>query len=243
MLSGRIREIVYFCNNKQVISLYHPPVMRYKSVIKVLLTAACCILSPAINAEDETHHRVGFNGALTSSYSWQLEFSYHYMFHKCVGVGGSAGTWAVYFGEGWASGNNWSIDDDDNEPWNLYLRPSALLKTPPFNYRACSWSLFADPGLMLNIPYRRVCIESTHRLPAIDYEYVSTAKGQWLAVDIRLGVSLDMGPCGISAGYLMSNLDVYSQQRHLSYKGVSFDKFYPKKSFMQGGYISCSYTF
>ena len=31
----------------------------------------------------------------------------------------------------------------------------------------------------------------------------------------------------ISVGYLMSNLDIYSQMRHLSYEGISFEKFYP----------------
>ena len=41
----------------------------------------------------------------------------------------------------------------------------------------------------------------------------------------------------------MSNLDVYNQYRHLSYNENSFDKFYPKKPFMQGAYISCSYNF
>ncbi len=47
----------------------------------------------------------------------------------------------------------------------------------------------------------------------------------------------------ISVGYLMSNLDIYSQMRHLSYEGISFEKFYPKRNFMQGAYLSCSYYF
>ena len=206
------------------------------------------IISPLIicakDLEDKTLHRLGFNGALTSSDTWQLEFSYHYMlFNNCVGIGGSVGSWKVYYEDGWASGSNWNIDDDDNKPSNFYLRPSVLLKTPAWKYRACAWSIFAEPGVMLNIPYQRVCIERTQNWPCIDYEYISTNKGQWLALDLRIGVSLDVGPCGISAGYMMSNLDVYSQYRHLSYNGISFEKFYPKKLFMQGAYISCSYNF
>ena len=118
-----------------------------------------------------------------------------------------------------------------------------MLKTPALKYRACAWLLFAEPGIMLNNPYQRVCIESTPNWPDIEYDYISTTKGQWLAFDLRLGVSLDVGPCGISAGYMMSNLDVYSQYRHLSYKGISFKDFYPRKSFMQGAYISLSYNF
>ncbi len=212
---------------------------------KILLVVFILITSPLILANDteyNTHHRVGFNGALTSSDTWQLEFSYHYMLNKYVGLGGSVGSWEVWYEDGWASGKNWNIDEDDNKPWNFYLRPSVLLKTPALKYRACAWSLFAEPGVMLNIPYQRVCIESTPNWPAIEYDYISTTKGQWLAFDLRLGVSLDVGPCGISAGYMMSNLDVYSQYRHLSYKGISFKDFYPRKSFMQGAYISLSYN-
>ena len=206
------------------------------------------IISPLITCakdlEDKTLHRLGFNGALNSSDTWQLEFSYHYMlFNNYVGIGGSVGSWKVYYEDGWASGSNWNIDDDDNKPSNFYLRPSVLLKTPAWKYRACAWSIFTESGVMLNIPYQRVCIEKTPNLPDIDYDYISTNKGQWFALDLRIGVSLDVGPCGISAGYMMSNLDVYSQYRHLSYNRISFEKFYPNKPFMQGAYISCSYNF
>ena len=102
---------------------------------------------------------------------------------------------------------------------------------------------FAEPGLMLNIPYQSFCIENASNWPDIDYDYISTNKGQWFAMDLRIGVSLDVGPCGISAGYMMSNLDVYNQYRYLCYNGNSFDKFYPKKPFMQRAYISYSYNF
>lgn len=62
---------------------------------KLLLVVFILITSPLIllakETVDKTHHRVGFNGALTSSDTWQLEFSYHYMLNKYVGLGGSVG--------------------------------------------------------------------------------------------------------------------------------------------------------
>ena len=70
------------------------------------------------------------------------------------------------------------------------------MKTPSIKYRACLWSLFAEPGLMLNIPYQSVCIENASNWPDIDYDYISTNKGQWFAMDFRIGVNLDVGPCG-----------------------------------------------
>lgn len=106
--------------------------------IRYFALAVLLSVCSTAGAKDMPRHRVGFNGALTSSDSWQLEFSYHYMLNRYVGLGGSAGSWRVYFEEGWASGNNWNIDEDDNKPWNLYIRPSVLLKIPALKYRACS---------------------------------------------------------------------------------------------------------
>lgn len=60
-----------------------------------------------VHAEEEAlKNRVALSGLLTSSDSWQIEFSYHYMFNKYIGLGGSVGLWKVYYEEGWASGSN-----------------------------------------------------------------------------------------------------------------------------------------
>lgn len=186
--------------------------------------------------------RVAVSGTLTSSDSYSIEASYHYMFCPYGGVGGALGYWANYYEDGWASGPDWNIDSDDNKPSNLYLRPSVVLKSPGIRYRATRWSLYAEPGVMLNIPYQRVCIESTTDWPKTDYHYISTGKGQWFAVDLRIGICATIGPCEVSVGYMMSNLDIYSQYRHLSYQGTSFKDFYPTKSFMQGAYLTLSYN-
>lgn len=71
--------------------------MKFALVGKFMCMAICYSLSFTAIAEDETHHRIGFNGALTSSDSWQLEFSYHYMFNRYIGLGGSMGSWQVWY--------------------------------------------------------------------------------------------------------------------------------------------------
>ncbi len=113
-----------------------------------------------VRAEDEPgNKRFSLNGTLTSSYSYSLDVSFHYMFGRYIGVGGAFGCWANYYEFGWASGVDWWITDEDNKPSGIYLRPSAVIKSPGLKYRATTWSLYAEPGLLLNIPYRRVCIE------------------------------------------------------------------------------------
>ncbi len=190
-----------------------------------------------------THNRASISGMLTSSDSWQLEFGYHYMFNKYVGIGGGLGGWKVYYEQGFASGSNWQIESDDNKPWSMYLRPSLLLKSPGVKVRQVDIGIFAEPGVMMNMPYAKVWIQQTTTWPMYESKSVSTSRGQWCAMDLRAGLYVNFGPCGISAGYLMSNFDVYSQYRHLSYKGISFSKFYPKRSFLQGAYLTLSYYF
>lgn len=193
--------------------------------------------------DDFLRHRVALSGALYSSDTYSLELSYHYMFRPFIGVGGGLGYWKNYYADGMAGGPGWSIDNDDDRPSNLYLRPSLILKTPPLTIKDAEWALCADPGIMLNIPYQRVNIETVHGNVSSAGGYVSTNRGQWLAFDLRLGISMDIGAFSCGAGYLMTNLDIYSGYRHMSYKGVSFEKFYPKKTFSQGAWLKLSYNF
>lgn len=215
-----------------------------KRLITILITVIAFYNSiPARQFEDLTHNRASMSGALTSSDSWQVDLAYHYMILPYLGVGGGIGSWSNYYVDGYASGQNWHIDSEDEKPWNIYLRPSIVLRSPALKIKQSYLGVFAEPGVMLNIPYNSAYVVSTENWAESESHKVSTNKGQWLAADLRAGVYLNVGPCGISAGYLMSNLDIYSQRRHLSYKGESFSRFYPKKSFMQGAYISLSYYF
>ena len=211
--------------------------------LRYILTVVLALAVAEAVGDDRVHHRVSVSGLLTSSDSYSIEAAYHYMVCEYVGVGGAFGGWANYWDDGFPEGHGWNIDPDDNKPSNFYLRPSVVVKTPSLKYRAASWSLIAEPGVMLNIPYQRVGIELTHEWPLKNYDYVSTCKGQWLAFDLRLGVNLEIESCGLSVGYMMSNLDIFSQYRHLSFRGESFSSFYSSKSFMQGAYLSLYYIF
>lgn len=229
---------------KRYKTIFKTLVSRKQLILFLLLSVASLAHSQNKNSDEYfTHHRASITGALTTSDTYQLQFSYHYMFWKYSGVGGSFGWWKNWYEDGKASGSDWSIDDGDNKPGNLYLRPSVILKSPAIGIGQVALSLFAEPGIMLNIPYQRVCIEKTTGLVVTDYDYISTNKGQWFAMDIHLGINADIGPCGFSVGYLMSNLDIYSQYRHLSYNGISFSRFYSKHTFMQGAYLTLSYNF
>ena len=197
-----------------------------------------------IRAGNETlRHRISVSASLTSAYSYSVEWGFHYMVSPNFGIGGSVGYWKNYFEDGWASGDGWNIDEEDNKPSNIYLRPSFIVKTPSIGIKATRWSLFVEPSVMLNIPYQRVCIENVLHRHITRYEYISTHGGQWFAAELRIGISAKIDQLHATAGYLISNLDIYSQYRHLRYRGESFEQFYPVISSMQGAFISLSYEF
>lgn len=190
-----------------------------------------------------SHNRVSLSGLVTSSDTYQIDASYHYMFNRYIGLGGSFGFWKVWYEDGWAAEKDWEIESDENKPSNLYIRPSIVIKSHALKIRQVDLGLYAEPGVMLNIPYTGVNIRQYTQWPDYDYKHISTTSGQWFSVDLRVGIFVNFGSCGFSAGYTLSNYDVYSQYRHLSYKGIPFSRYYPKKSFMQGAYLTASYYF
>lgn len=79
-----------------------------KSII-VIISFLTILLSISCHAQDEqekreenfdfNNNRVAFSGALTSSDSYQLEFSYHYMFNRYIGLGSAFGFLGVLYEE------------------------------------------------------------------------------------------------------------------------------------------------
>lgn len=211
-------------------------------LLTIYLAFVAAVSAVAFEGDDDfTHNRLSMSGMLTSSDCWQLEMSYHYMFWRYLGIGGGVGVLKNYFVDGYASsGRDWNIDSDDEKPQHVYLHPSIVFKTPSVRIRQTRWGLYAEPGAMLTIPYTCVAIRQYDHWPTWNLKHASTKRGQWFAPDIRLGLYLDIGPASISFGYLWSNFDIYSQYRHLSYKGISFSKFYPSKPSMHGAFLSIS---
>lgn len=45
------------------------------------------------------------------------------------------------------------------------------------------------------------------------------------------------------AGYILSNLEIYSYYRNMEYDGVKFSDYYPRRKGLQGGFVTISYNF
>lgn len=143
--------------------------------IGLLLFAIISVSHSFAKTENEdnfefTRNRASISDMLTSSDSWLLEAAYHYMLNKYIGLGGSIGVWKVYFEEGFASGKDWNIDNEDSKQFNVFLRPSIVLKSPALRLKQINIGLYAEPGMMLNIPYTHVSIMQYSSWPNFEYD-------------------------------------------------------------------------
>ena len=202
------------------------------------------------NAQDEAvsrnMHSAGINAAITSSDTWQLEAAYHWFPIRYVGIGGGIGYWKQFCTDAVPQGKYWRVNEKYQLPSNLYFHPSLLFFSPTV-VKGSDFAvrLFAEPGLMLGIPYDKVCIDvcSDEYLIPYAYKYVSSNKGNWCFFDARIGVSAKIEPLNISVGYIFSTLDVYAMRRNMAYENLAFSSFYPKAKDVHGVYMTVAFDF
>lgn len=215
-----------------------------RKMILVILLTCTAVCHAGIDEDGWGRHRAAITGMLTSSDTWQLESSYHFMLCRYIGVGASVGLWEQMMYDGYPSGTGWNVDDNSEKAHNLYLRPSVLFQSPVLlKIRDAAISIMAEPGIMMNIPYCSAGIDIVEGFQTVDYTTVSTTRGQWCAADLRIGINVSVYRFNFCLGYLMSGFDILSMSRHLRYNGIRFSEFYPSKPFMQGAYASISANF
>lgn len=217
--------------------------------MKKIVVFLCALFSVWIaNAQNEDStgkNRFSVGGELTSGDTWQMDVSYHYMIFPYVGLGASVGIWKQFAVDGIPKGNGWIINDDYEKIENIYLRPSIHFVSPTVaRISDGNLKLFLEPGFMMNIPYCNVPVSLLDEYGfEKDVKNVSTHKGRWYAFDCKIGFGFDLGNVNLSGGYRFSTLDIYAMRRNLTFNGKRFDEFYPKESYLHGGFIAVGYFF
>lgn len=216
-----------------------------KAIIIIIAIMGITYPMIAINPKEDpfefSHHRISLDGSITTSTSYIVEASYHYMFNYHIGIGAGLGICQSYFTDSYASGPNWQIDRDTSNPGNMYLNFSAIFKTPSILFKSVRWGLMARPSIALQVPYARIYVEDLNHLQVINRHKLSTNNGQFFFMDARVGIYANFEKIGISVGYLLTSFDINSYYRNFSYKGVSFAKFYPSKKLSHGIFLSAAY--
>src|SRR3712207_1350819 len=121
---------------------------KYRAMAGMLLM----LLPMALMAEEKAEKLLfNLSAGIATNFDYNIEVSAYYRPMQWAGVGVGIG----YLQRGtnqspWPSGQHWEIDDDERKLANIYLRPSLLFTSPKLlRIKACSFYLFAEPGLVM----------------------------------------------------------------------------------------------
>lgn len=221
--------------------------LTYTPIKSIFILLLLCYILPIKAQQEEKliRNKITVSGMLTSSDTWQIDASYHYMICHNIGIGASIGMWKQISVEGLPKGEGWKLYEKNEKLENFYIRPSIYLTSPKIvRLSECGINLFIEPGFMMNLPYNKVLILSQDKRGIThDLKELKSHNGRWYAFDCKAGLSLDFGEGGFSVGYIYSSLDIFAMRRCMEYGNKSFNDFYPSKKPLHGGYISVYYAF
>lgn len=125
----------------------------------ISLSLLCCTMYAEDKGKQIKRNNVAVEMALTSDDTYSLESGYRFNLLHSLSAGVSLGYWKT-FTEHFPHGQNWCVSDDYRKMSNFYLRPNVMLTTPKlFGIRYCKFGLYANPGVMLNIPNAKADID------------------------------------------------------------------------------------
>lgn len=220
---------------------------------RAIACALLALLPAALTAQTKDENGLfSLTAGVATNYVYNLEASAYYCPVPWVGVG--VGIGFVKQGRDqapWPHGYKWEIDDDSRSMENFYLRPSLLFTSPRlFRIKACSFRLFAEPGLVMKIPYSYVDISDDRELdqspkygPIVrEYRYRGrSSKGAWCFWSLRAGIRINVDDgLTIGLGYGMGNFDMYSQRRNIVVNGHRMSDFYKDQGMNHTLFVSLS---
>lgn len=238
-----------------------------KKTLYILIVILTAMLSAAKAQTKDENAVATFTAGLNSNEAYELELSLHYCPRPYIGIGLGIGYYKQLSGDNGPyvddrkSKTSWYIDDDADTITNFYLRPSLLFTTPYLlHIKECQFKLYAEPGLIMQIPYESLYISQTKYSDEyydkkgngrgyywmnapVHYQRVHSHGGAWCFWNIRGGIRMDVDQCSLALGVSVSDLDIYALRRTMIYNGIKLASYYPKRENTYTLYIALSYVF
>lgn len=206
--------------------------------------------------EDKSYRwNVELAGALNNYSGWEVEPSITYRPIPYAGI-----TMGLLFGsvidaDGFTGDSRdgrlyWNTVDDNITGFYFAFRPSILLSTPAVVFgrdKDMALSFQLSPGLTVTPPNNRFDIEYFPSAPGVythplKTERVKNKGGRCVYYHIKSAIVLQLDDRYIlSAGYTLSDFDVYGGSRNIVIEGKKLDL--EKHRFMHSGFISLGYCF
>lgn len=223
--------------------------MRTKWLI-LLLTVCFCSYAQQEN-KSQMALTSAFGATDLKDFCYQFEISYHYMGHPFLGIGGGIGFCGIlsdHLPAGYSENGiwtSWCLNKEYKYINQLYLRPSLIFRSPALTRIKDKYGLHfqAEPGIQLLIPYSSVKIDYIDGEAYINSERISSNKGNWCFWNIKSGIFIKNDDFSFGLGYIISNLDVYSNRRTMKIANSSFSEFYPKSKLVHNAFIYFGVSF
>ncbi len=208
-----------------------------KRIVRTCCLWVLLLLSTGLRGQaSHCKHECSVAANITWSDTYGLEFSYHYMPLRYAGIGLAVGSWRslddgptlleVWYGDG---------TDYDYSNYQLYVKPSLLLRTPPlFRIRQWEFGLHCCPTLYIGTR-PRLCyttLTPDGSVKAVDY------RSDCLAWEGDFGLEIRSRRSILSLGYSLSNLDI-NREYFLDASGT----YTMKKKPVQGMYFGLALLF
>lgn len=206
--------------------------------------------------EEEAFRRWEFalSGGLNNNYSWEVEPAFTFFVCRYVGITGGVNFTGQFYDEyysGSAPGNmRWYIGSDESNVKRILFRPALRLRTPNINRwgdRDLKVTFNMEPGAYMVVPANetlRVGYENEkHPTPALHTEDVTNLNGDWLYWNVRSFVQIEVESWVFSAGYTISNYDVYGGRRNLVIERKPLNDMLWKKKMTHSFFLSIGIQF
>lgn len=205
--------------------------------------------------DDRTKGLFSIVAGLNNNESWELEPSVTYYFNKYIGGSLGLNLTSQYNQvdfSGAIPGNNriyWSIEDDDANVAQILLHPAISFRIPVWidEDQETGLAIQIEPGMYMallvndkvTVKYR----DREHNSAIIDLKRIANTKGDYIFWNIRGSVSLNVDRFILSAGYSISNFDIYSGRRNIVIENMKLDQELPAKVYTHTVFISLGYCF
>lgn len=230
---------------------YEPEIIsnRYFSRLIVALAFMLPTICYAQRENKILRHELQITVGLNSSFAFEFDPSYSYMFHKNVGI--VLGMRCV---QEVVDNLHYDLVSNTNYEWhvtgrkkvsNLLFRPAIRLQFPILD----GISFVTEPGILLNIlpneklEFAYVNVKDFEPIPR-KYKNVRNKNGSILFYNCKSYISVNIDNIALLFGYNISTFDIYSGRRNITIENDALNNHLPhKKRLLHTGFIGVSYLF
>lgn len=226
--------------------------------MKRLLLWMLLFLPVLATAKEDTFRRweIALSGGVNNNYAWEVEPSFTFFLCKYAGITAGVNFTGQFYDEyysGPAPGGKemvWTINSDESNAKRILFRPAIRLRTPNLNGRGdrdFKVTFNVEPGVYMAVPVNETLQvgyrNGNHFVPGGLTESVTNKDGDWLYWNAKSFMQVEIENWVFSAGYTISNYDVYGGRRNMVIERKPLNDILWKKKMTHSFFLSVGIQF